>query len=144
MIKNNLLFLEDDGGALSVMNLLEEFYGYNIYHTAYDWKSVEYWLFDNPGIDSFVAILFDMRLPIYNLPNYGVPYNESVHYSPSLYFIENFIMRYFPSEIEKILLVSAYFDNMPFEKIKRFNIFEKSDGEVINKLISKINELSNN
>jgi len=111
-MKKNVLLVEDDGAALGFVDALEVIHGYDIFLTA-NWAYVSSWLDDKPGHKDFYALIFNLRVPAYKLAEYaGRPYDEKIDVSPSLYFIEYFIRPRYPLLLKKIIIVSAYVDEV--------------------------------
>lgn len=118
--KKKLLLVEDDGAALGAAEALKEVDGYEVLWTTNNWLYVDTWLSKTPS--AFHALIFDLKVPAYKLKKYGdKPYNEKNDISPTLYFIEHFIKsndRY-SGLLERIILVSAYIDEVNAEYIKK-------------------------
>lgn len=136
---NNILIFEDDTSLLSVItDFILETSKFEVYHTTNDWCCIESWLNDVPGADTFAILIFDIVVPSYNLRDYDIPYNKSIHTSPSLYFIENYIKRKYPALLNRIILFSAYTQLIPSNMINQYTIIDKGDTNAIFELMNRI------
>jgi len=142
MLKN-ILFVEDDGRTLSLVEELEEIHHLTVYNATCNWKDVERWLTGKPGAASFAALIFDLKVPTYRLEQYGERiYNEALDFSPSLYFINQFIKPYYPQTLNRILIYSGFIkEAAKAVDLSSYKVFDKSSNinlvDDVLKLVSK-------
>lgn len=144
--RNSVLFVEDDAGVMA--GILPDLYhhGFEPFHTSFNWRLVENLLKDEPGIDSFSALVFDLRMPIppNKLSVFGEQFDNDRDFSPSLYFIERFINKNYPHMLDRVILYSAFFCECPPDKIKHFSFkYDKNKKDADEQLIRKIIQLRN-
>jgi hypothetical protein len=140
----NICYLEDSGSALLLQNFLQDIKGHDI-HSTDDYRDLAEWIFTDPN--RFDVLLLDLMLPIRSL--LFVPgcerYNNEKHLSPTLYFIDKFIMARYPHLAEKIILISAYFDvymrGDKGNRLDNYRLIDKNDPDFIEQLVFMIDAI---
>jgi len=145
MMKKNILVFEDDGAALAFANALaKSSKASELLLTSYSWTDVEYWLNESPGASTFAALVFDLKLPYEKLRQYNnIEYNEDIFGSPAHYFIENYIRPNHSELLDRIIIFSAYIDDVrpKWPNIDDYIVINKLDGGSVAKLLNKVGRL---
>ncbi|MCL2311939.1 MAG: hypothetical protein FWC41_05560 [Firmicutes bacterium] len=137
-MSKKILLVEDDGATLSIVEALDEIYGYDLYKTTNNWSYVSSWLERKPGIRNFHALVFDLKVSAYKLKIYSEKsYNEENDLSPSLYFVEHFIVPNYPEMKERVILTSGFSDEMQMNYEHKTGRLLTDDYMFIDKLESR-------
>ena len=121
----NILVLEDDPNAMSVIEYLEN-HGYNVWH-AQSLLDVAYFLKEDPGIDSFHKLMFDAAVPSEKLSFMGkneIEYGTEGNFSGLEFVIENYDVL----SKKKIAIITAYskaIDQKTYRDEKNKKILDK-------------------
>lgn len=104
-----IVLFEDNGSALFVEDWLRD-EKHEVWRTM-DFRDIMSWAEFKPGVEAFDAWVFDLNVPADTLKRAeeNEPYDESKHHSPSLYFINNYLLKKYSNLEKKIILFSAYF-----------------------------------
>ena len=104
-----IVLFEDSGSALHSEGWLQDD-GHDVWRTM-DFRDVMSWVEFNPGIATFDVWIFDLKVDAITLKRAEdtEPYDEGKHHSPSLYFIDHYLLKKCVTIKEKIILFSAYF-----------------------------------
>lgn len=107
-----IIYFEDDPSALFKVDYIKEVLAHDVWHTQ-NFLELLYWLECDPGAKHFHALMFDLTVPVGNLPDFdqNEPYKHEKHHSPSIYFIEKYISKEWSDffESKKIIICSAFF-----------------------------------
>jgi len=142
----NIAFVEDHEEALRKKELLED-YGHTVWH-SFDFEDVLSWMVFEPGAESFGAFIFDLRVEDgvpdkVSIVNPDEPYDEDTHHSPSLYFIEKFLLEKYPHLQNRIILCSAYFPRFTEKgcNLDGYHLIDKFSHTIVGDLITIIMKL---
>jgi len=131
---------EDNANSLMGLSALEND-GYDCWITS-DFRDLTEWIVLNPP-DFFTALIMDLQVPSHSL--YFIPeckdYNINIDHSPTLFYIERFLLKKYPEIQEKIILCSAYFDKFSTNNISLKQV-SKSEENPITQLINALQLLS--
>jgi hypothetical protein len=136
-------FFEDDGRSLKIVDTLREYEDWDIYPTC-DWRDIMCWLSDEPGAKAFAALVFDLMVPTYKLPVLnGRKYDKDKDGSPSLYFINEYILKKFPDMKQKVIICSGFLKDFAKRNIdlSDFTTVDKYDDDYEEILIEEMNKL---
>jgi CheY-like chemotaxis protein len=113
-----------------------------------DFRTMADWISDTPNcID---VIIMDLMVPSESLHSLETckDYNDEIDHSSTLYFIEHFILPLYPQYAERIIILSAYLNDLRSKghgkQLSRFITVNKQEPDVINTLRSKINAIKKN
>ena len=138
--------LEDSGSSLLCHAYLRDVHKHKVKSTD-DYRDIAEWIAENP--DGFDALILDLNMPLHSLRY--IPgckdYDKEKNHSPTLYFIEKFLLVRFPYLRKKIILFSAFFDDYYIkgckEQLEQFIKIDKNERNYLNDLIFAIDSLNN-
>ncbi|GHU58423.1 hypothetical protein AGMMS49975_25000 [Clostridia bacterium] len=138
-------YLENDGSSMYKVRYLEEYENHEIWHSD-DFRDVMSWLEFDPGADAFGALMFDLVLPSDSLrliERNAPKYEEKIHYSPSLYFIKEYLLKKFPQMKDRIILCSAHFKVVEQKgcNLDDYLKMDKNSPHMADELVSMLREL---
>jgi hypothetical protein len=135
--------LEDSGSVLLAENALREA-GHETKDT-YDYRDLVSWLIDEP--EGYDVLILDLMLPAASVRY--IPgcknYDESIHHSPTIYFLEQYLLKKYPGLQKRIILFSAYFDIMRKKGLggflEQFITVSKHGADSVDSLLREIDSL---
>lgn len=140
----NIMILEDDPSAMSVISYLQE-RGYNVWH-AQSLLDVAYFLEEDPGLDHFDKLMFDAAVLSESLSFMGkekINYGAKDGFSGLEFVVENFDLL----KKKSIAIITAY-NREIHEKMKntqsgkiidKLEIIDKSDDKFMGQLLNFLN-----
>ena len=140
----NIMILEDDPSAMSVIEYLQD-RGYNVWH-AQSLLDVAYFLEEDPGLDHFNKLMFDAAVLSESLSFMGkevINYGSKDRFSGLEFVVENFDIL----KTKNIAIITAYNREIR-EKMKntqrgkiigKLTIIDKSDDKFMGQLLFFLN-----
>ena len=139
-----IVLFEDSGSSLYAEDWLRE-NEYDVWRTM-DFRDVMSWVEVSPGIDAFDAWFFDLSVSAKTMKRAEKVelYDESKHHSPSLYFINQYLLKRDSEIKKKIILFSAYFATYDRNNwdLSGFMRVDKTSQQVIDDLYTVLNALN--
>ncbi len=140
-----ILFLEDSGSVLQTGQLLQEQEHFEVLDTC-DYRDLTSWIIDNP--DDCDVLILDLMIPVVSLR--FIPgckdYDENKDHSPTLYYLQHYLLENYPEMKERIILFSAYFDEMRRKGLgdycDQFITVSKHGPDSVDKLLTKVSEVA--
>jgi hypothetical protein len=140
----NIAYLENNGSALYKIAYLEEYAGHKVWHSD-DFRDMLSWLVFDPRAEAFGAFLFDLKVSSETLAKIRTkePYNEEKHYSPSLFFINHYLLINYPNLKNRIILCSAYFDAFTRRgcDLSNYICIDKNEPDIVQQLLNTLSKL---
>jgi hypothetical protein len=141
-----IAILEDSGSVLLIEDPLREA-GYETIDT-YDYRDLVSWLIDEP--DGYDILILDLMIPSGSLKYIRgcKDYNADIHHSPTLYFLKQYLLKNHPELQKRIILFSAYFDEMRNKGhgdfLEQFITVSKHGADSVDKLLREIDAIVKN
>jgi CheY-like chemotaxis protein len=144
----NICYFEDDGSAARLEDVLNDIEGYTV-ETMHDYRDLAEALELEP--ECFDILIMDLILPEADQENMKriqacSLYDSQVDLSPTIYFINHFISDRCPKFIDRIVLVSAYINDLIKKKgfkeqFKGFEIINKNDPDAVGKVLANVDAI---
>jgi len=140
----SIVYMEESKESLRKIQSLKNM-GYKVRHSDSFLDALS-WLEDTPGAENISAFIFDLRmeasLDSLRFINPDEPYDEAKHYSPSMYFINYYMLKHYPHLKNRIILYSAYFEKINKHiDLSSFRQVNKRSTSLVEDLIQNLDEL---
>jgi CheY-like chemotaxis protein len=142
-MRTKICYLEDKKNvSKTIRKVLND--NYDVLVTD-DFRVLADWISDDP--DQFDVIIMDLKVPSISMRVLETckDYDDEHDHSSSLYFIKHFLDVKFKQCIKKIIILSAYLDELSNKghkkQLEKFITVNKSDPDAIKILCSKINDI---
>ncbi|MCL2604115.1 MAG: hypothetical protein FWD90_06520 [Defluviitaleaceae bacterium] len=130
-----IIYFEGGDSSLFKLDYMREVLRHEVWQT-HNFRKLLSWLDHDPTHKYFDALMFDFNAKSYEktLPvlKADEPYSRQKHYSPTLYFIDNYINKYCKHfyDDRRIVICSAFFDKihtlLTSEQFAPFRLIDKS------------------
>jgi len=141
----NVCCLEDSSSVMPVFDHLTTVEGYKLNITD-DYRDLADWISEDR--DFYDIYILDLKVPSYSLQSmpHFKNYDKGEHFSPTLYFMDNYLINEILGFENKVIIISAYFNdyvgNKNFTaKLHRYRKVDKNDPEFMIKLKSHMNSI---